>query len=78
MRPKLLLCCKVPEERVELSRRCRHGILSPACLPFHHSGGARNIPSLCLVRLRLCRDAYWAIWSIPSNFGSNRLSAHAT
>ncbi len=35
---KTLVLLGMPEVRVELTRRCRHGILSPACLPFHHSG----------------------------------------
>ncbi len=40
LQPSVALFCSraMPEARVELARRCRHGILSPACLPFHHSG----------------------------------------
>jgi hypothetical protein len=30
----------VPEERLELSQGCPYRILSPARLPFHHSGTA--------------------------------------
>jgi hypothetical protein len=33
----------VPEERLELSRGYPHRILSPARLPFHHSGTGDNI-----------------------------------
>jgi hypothetical protein len=33
----------VPEERLELSRGYPHRILSPARLPFHHSGTKDNI-----------------------------------
>ena len=32
----------VPEGGVEPPRPCGYGILNPACLPFHHSGGARQ------------------------------------
>lgn len=68
----------MPEERLELSRRCRHGILSPACLPFHHSGflQGRNLPSLeppanclcglhhsvCRIASRVCRLAGEPCW----------------
>jgi hypothetical protein len=36
--PRKSLNCLVPEERLELSRGYPHRILSPARLPFHHSG----------------------------------------
>src|SRR5208282_2347604 len=32
------IACMVPEEGVEPSRLSQHWVLSPACLPFHHSG----------------------------------------
>ena len=36
--PRKSLNCLVPEEKLELSRGYPHRILSPARLPFHHSG----------------------------------------
>jgi hypothetical protein len=36
--PRKSLIFLVPEERLELSRGYPHRILSPARLPFHHSG----------------------------------------
>jgi hypothetical protein len=38
--PIKLLKRLVPEERLELSQGCPYRILSPARLPFHHSGTA--------------------------------------
>ena len=46
----MLSCCVeglMPEVRVELTRGCPHRILSPARLPFRHSGsGPGNIAGL--------------------------------
>ncbi len=40
----------MPEVRVELTRGCPHRILSPARLPFRHSGsGPGNIAGLLVV-----------------------------
>ena len=43
---KLLSGNGMPEERVELTRGCPHRILSPARLPFRHSGRAGDEYSL--------------------------------
>src|SRR2546425_352200 len=37
----------MPEARVELARRCRHRILSPARLPFRHSGAVTGLELSC-------------------------------
>jgi hypothetical protein len=42
----------VPEERLELSRGYPHRILSPARLPFHHSGTGNNINNQAAVGIQ--------------------------
>src|SRR6267378_4133389 len=44
--------CQVPEERVELSRGCPRGILSPLRLPFRHSGAVLPATNLAAHRAR--------------------------
>ena len=36
----------VPENGLEPSRSCLQGILSPRCLPFHHSGMGNILPPI--------------------------------
>ena len=45
----------VPEERLELSRGYPHRILSPARLPFHHSG-TRGKPLISNISGSTSRD----------------------
>jgi hypothetical protein len=42
----------VPEERLELSRGYPHRILSPARLPFHHSGTGNHINNQAAVGIQ--------------------------
>jgi hypothetical protein len=43
--PSKLLNYLVPEARLELAQGCPYRILSPARLPFHHSGTGSNAES---------------------------------
>ncbi len=55
---KLLWYNGMPEVRVELTRGCPHRILSPARLPFRHSGRVGEniveLPSAETIHARRC------------------------
>ena len=46
----------VPEARLELAQGCPYRILSPARLPFHHSGTRVNIDSQQFVEIQELRQ----------------------
>ena len=59
----------VPEERLELSRGYPHRILSPARLPFHHSGTRKNAGEILITDSGLgCKRPFKVQ---PSSEGSN-------
>ena len=41
-------CVLVPVTRLERARCCQRGILSPLCLPFHHTGIFSYLANLSL------------------------------
>ena len=50
--PSKQLILLVPEAGLEPARGCPHRILSPARLPFHHSGTGTNIDNQQLNRMQ--------------------------